>query len=77
MAKSNQRMDVFTAPFKLHPLVWRGLLCRLNSLLFSGPYSELHDDLVMHEFCEAFKLDPVDVWAAIASHYDPSNNTIH
>jgi len=60
-----------------HPLVWRGLVTRLNSVVVSGPYTTLHDAYVIQEFCDAFKIPLSDVSGRLETYVHASTGGIN
>ena len=50
-----------------YPPIWRGLVSGLNTVL-SGPYVEIHDTLVLEDFCAAFNVKLDDVSARLETY---------
>ncbi len=53
-------------------MIWRGLVSRLTTVAgVNGPYVELHDAIVIQEFCDAFNVKVDDVSAKLETFCHP------
>jgi hypothetical protein len=61
-----------------HPLIWRGLVRGLNTVIgLSGPYVEVHDAIVIGEFCEAFDISLEAVSAQLETYVHASSDAVN
>jgi hypothetical protein len=58
-----------------HPIIWRGLVKRLA--LGSGPYVELHDAILIQEFCDAFNIPLSAVSERLRAYVHAPSDTVN